>query len=243
MGLRPTTAIKVGDGVDVQVDIDSIESGDELRIKPGEAFPVDGVVRQGQSSVDESMLTGEPLLVEKSMDDRVVSGTLNQFGSLVIQAEQVGRDTALSRIIQRVREAQNSKPQIGKLTDRISAVFVPVVIVLAIVTLIVWWLFGPEPKISYRIVTGMSVLMIACPCGLGLATPMSSLVGVGRAAGSGILVRNGEALQAASKLTTVVLDKTGTITTGKPEVLQVDIANESVHKNRMLGIAHSLEKL
>lgn len=243
IGLRPTTAIKIVDGVDVQVDIDSIEIGDELRIKPGEAFPVDGVVRQGQSSVDESMLTGEPLLVEKLMDDRVVSGTLNQFGSLVIQAEQVGRDTALSRIIQRVREAQNSKPQIGKLTDRISAVFVPVVIVLAIVTLIVWWLFGPEPKISYMIVTGMSVLIIACPCALGLATPMSIMVGVGRAAGSGILVRNGEALQAASKLTTVVLDKTGTITTGKPEVLQVDIANESVHKNRMLGIAHSLEKL
>ena len=243
IGLRPTTATRIIEGVDVQVDIDSIIIGDQLRIKPGEAFPVDGVVTQGQSSVDESMLTGEPLLVEKAENDRVVSGTLNQFGSLVIEAEQVGRDTALSRIIQRVREAQNSKPEIGKLTDKISAVFVPMVIVLAIATVIIWWLFGPEPKVSYMIVTGMSVLIIACPCALGLATPMSIMVGVGRAAGRGILVRNGEALQAASKLTTVVLDKTGTITTGKPEVLQVNMVYESVHKDRMLVIAHSLEKL
>ena len=243
IGLQPTTATRIVGGVDVEVDIDSIVIGDELRIKPGEAFPVDGVVRQGQSSVDESMLTGEPLLVEKSVNDHVVSGTLNQFGSLVVQAEQVGRDTALSRIIQRVREAQNSKPEIGKLTDRISAVFVPVVIMVAIATVIIWWLLGPEPKISYMIVTGMSVLIIACPCALGLATPMSIMVGVGRAAGSGILVRNGEALQAAAKITTVVLDKTGTLTTGKPRVLRVETADETVNEIRMLGIAHSLEKL
>ncbi|MCZ6504151.1 MAG: heavy metal translocating P-type ATPase [Gammaproteobacteria bacterium] len=243
IGLQPTTATRIVEGVDVQVDIDSIVIGDELRIKPGEAFPVDGVVRQGQSSVDESMLTGEPLLVEKFANDRVVSGTLNQFGSLVIQAEQVGRDTALSRIIHRVREAQNSKPEIGKLTDRISAVFVPVVIVLAIATVVIWWLLGPEPKVSYMIVTGMSVLIIACPCALGLATPMSIMVGVGRAAGIGILVRNGEALQAAAKLTIVVLDKTGTVTTGKPQVLQVETADETVDEIRMLEIAHSLEKL
>ncbi|MBQ75294.1 MAG: hypothetical protein CMQ20_09785 [Gammaproteobacteria bacterium] len=239
IGLRPTTAIKIVDGVEVQVDADAIDIGDELRIKPGEAFPVDGVVRQGQSSVDESMLTGEPLLVEKSVNDRVVSGTLNQFGSLVIEAEQVGRDTALSRIIQRVREAQNSKPEIGKLTDRISSVFVPLVILLAIITVITWWLVGPEPKISFMIVTGMSVLIIACPCALGLATPMSIMVGVGRAAGSGILIRNGEALQAASRLTTVVLDKTGTVTTGKPKVSQFHSDDE----RRMLAIAHSLEAL
>jgi Cu+-exporting ATPase len=157
----------------------------------------------------------------------------------VIEAEQVGRDTALSRIIQRVREAQNSKPEIGKLTDRISSVFVPLVILLAIITVITWWLVGPEPKISFMIVTGMSVLIIACPCALGLATPMSIMVGVGRAAGSGILIRNGEALQAASRLTTVVLDKTGTVTTGKPKVSQFHSDDE----RRMLAIAHSLEAL
>tara|TARA_B100001964_G_C14259552_1_gene614556 strand:- start:1962 stop:4454 length:2493 start_codon:yes stop_codon:yes gene_type:complete len=239
IGLRPTTAIKIVEGVEVQVDADAIDIGDQLRIKPGEAFPVDGVVRQGQSSVDESMLTGEPLLVEKNLNDRVVSGTLNQFGSLVIEAEQVGSETALSRIIQRVREAQNSKPKIGKLTDRISSVFVPVVILLAVTTVFTWWLVGPEPKISFMIVTGMSVLIIACPCALGLAIPMSIMVGVGRAASSGILIRNGEALQAASRLTTVVLDKTGTVTTGKPQVSQFHAIGEA----RMLTIAHSLEVL
>lgn len=249
VGLKPATALKVIDGRQIQVDIDSISIGDVLRIKPGEAFPVDGLVLEGQSSVDESMLTGEPMLVEKVPNDRVVAGTLNQFGSLMIRAEQVGADTALSRIIQRVREAQNSKPEIGKLTDRISAVFVPVVIMLALVTVFVWWLLGPEPKISYMIVTGMSVLIIACPCALGLATPMSIMVGVGRSAASGILVRNGEALQAASQLTTIVLDKTGTLTVGKPAVVSVEVQpspeadTPEVDKKLLLTIACSLEKL
>ncbi len=244
VGLKPATALKVIDGREIQVDIDSISIGDVLRIKPGEAFPVDGLVLEGQSSVDESMLTGEPMLVEKVPNDRVVAGTLNQFGSLVIRAEQVGADTALSRIIQRVREAQNSKPEIGKLTDRISAVFVPVVILLALVTVFVWWLLGPEPKISYMIVTGMSVLIIACPCALGLATPMSIMVGVGRSATSGILVRNGEALQAASQLTTIVLDKTGTLTVGKPAVVSVETQPlPGADKKVLLTIACSLEKL
>jgi len=244
IGLKPVTALKITDGQEIEVDIESINIGDFLRIKPGEAFPVDGLVTKGQSSVDESMLTGEPMLVEKEIDDRVVAGTLNQFGSLIIRAEQVGADTALSRIIQRVREAQNSKPEIGRLTDRISAVFVPIVISIAILTVFIWWLFGPEPKISYMIVTGMSVLIIACPCALGLATPMSIMVGVGRAAGNGILVRNGEALQAASQLTTIVLDKTGTLTVGKPRVLSVEMQQSIAEDEKfMLSIAYSLEKL
>ncbi|MFP6809106.1 MAG: heavy metal translocating P-type ATPase [Pseudomonadales bacterium] len=240
IGLRPATALKIVDGEEVIVDIDAIEAGDILRIKPGEAFAVDGVVTSGASSVDESMLTGEPMLVEKGVDDHVVSGTLNQFGSLEIRASHVGSDTALSRIIQRVREAQNSKPEIGRLTDQISAVFVPIVILLSLLTVMVWWVFGPEPKVSYMIVTGMSVLIIACPCALGLATPMSIMVGVGRAAGSGILVKNGEALQAASQLTTIVLDKTGTLTVGKP---QVEAVEASIDTPTFLAIAHSLEKL
>jgi len=244
IGLKPATALKIIDGQETEVDIESIIIGDILRIKPGEAFPVDGMVAEGQSSVDESMLTGEPMLVDKQSGDRIVAGTLNQFGSLLIKAEQVGADTALSRIIQRVREAQNSKPEIGRLTDRISAVFVPIVIALAVLTVLTWWLFGPEPKISYMIVTGMSVLIIACPCALGLATPMSIMVGVGRAAGSGILVRNGEALQAASQLTTIVLDKTGTLTVGKPQVLSVEMqVSNDVDEKMMLSIAYSLEKL
>ncbi len=244
IGLRPATALKILDGEEVEVAIETIQIGDQLRIKPGEAFPVDGVVVDGTSSVDESMLTGEPMLVEKSIGDDVVSGTLNQFGSLIIGASHVGSDTALSRIIQRVREAQNSKPEIGRLTDKISSVFVPIVILLSILTVFIWWLLGPEPKISYMIVTGMSVLIIACPCALGLATPMSIMVGVGRAAGSGVLVRNGEALQAASQLTTIVLDKTGTLTEGKPQVQSlVTVNSESNEEERMLSIAYSLEKL
>ncbi len=239
IGLRPSTAVRIVDGEDELVDIDQIRIGDSIRIKPGDAFPVDGVVLVGESSVDESMLTGEPLLVEKAVGDRVVSGTINQFGTLVIEAEQIGADTTLSRIIQRVREAQNSKPSIGRLTDRISAVFVPVVMVLALVTVVVWWLVGPEPKISYMIVTGMSVLIIACPCALGLATPLSIMVGVGRAAENGILIRNGEALQAATKLTTIVLDKTGTLTVGRPEVQEVRAAD----RDGMLAIACGLERL
>ncbi len=244
IGLRPATALKVLDGEEIEVAIETIQIGDSLRIKPGEAFPVDGTVIDGTSSVDESMLTGEPMLVEKGIDDDVVSGTLNQFGSLVIQANHVGSDTALSRIIQRVREAQNSKPEIGRLTDKISSVFVPIVISLSILTIFIWWMVGPEPKVSYMIVTGMSVLIIACPCALGLATPMSIMVGVGRAAGSGVLVRNGEALQAASQLTTIVLDKTGTLTEGKPQVQSVvTVTDEGNEREReMLSIAYSLEK-
>lgn len=237
--LRPQTAVKVVDGIDIDVSVDAILIGDELRIKPAEAFPVDGVITEGESSVDESMLTGEPLLIEKRVGDKVVAGTLNQFGSVIIKAEQVGADTSLSRIIQRVREAQNSKPQIGRLTDQISSVFVPVVIVLAVLTVFIWWLIGPEPKISFMVVTGMSVLIIACPCALGLATPLSIMVGVGRAATSGILIRNGEALQQASQLTTIVLDKTGTLTVGKPEVSQIETSDQ----DRMLAVANSLEKL
>jgi P-type Cu+ transporter len=237
--LRPETAVKIVGGKEIVVGIDDILIGDELRIKPAEAFPVDGVVVSGESSVDESMLTGEPVLVEKCAGDRIVAGTLNQFGSIVIEAEQVGADTSLSRIIQRVREAQNSKPRIGRLTDQISAVFVPVVIALSILTVFIWGMFGPEPRLSFMTVTGMSVLIIACPCALGLATPLSIMVGVGRAATNGILVRNGEALQHASQLTTIVLDKTGTLTVGKPEVSHIDTSNQP----RMLGVANSLEKL
>jgi Cu+-exporting ATPase len=188
---------------------------------PGEQIPVDAKVVEGQSYIDESMLTGEPVPVAKNVNDAISAGTINTTGSLLIRADKVGSDTALSRIIELIKQAQNSKPDIARLADKISSVFVPTVIVISLFTALAWYLFGPEPKLAYMLITAITVLIIACPCALGLATPMSVMVGVGKAAENGVLTRNAQALQTASKINTLILDKTGTVTEGKPKVSQV----------------------
>ena len=218
IGLQPKTARVVRNGVEQDVPISEVGLDETLRVRPGEKIPVDGVIVEGHSSVDESMLTGEPMPVEKKTGDTVTGGTLNTSGTFLFQAKHIGADTALARIIEMVRRAQSSKPAIGRLADKISSVFVPAVLIIAVLTLLAWFNLGPEPKLSFMLVTTMTVLIIACPCALGLATPISIMVGVGKAAEYGILIRNGEALQQAGKLTTVVLDKTGTVTAGHPTV-------------------------
>jgi Cu+-exporting ATPase len=240
LGLQVKEAIVIRDGQEILVPLAEISTGDRLRVKPGETIPVDGEVIEGYSSVDEAMLTGEAMPVSKSVGDAVTGGTVNQLGSIVIEAIRVGRDTALARIIQMVRQAQNSKPAIGRLTDQIAAVFVPLVLGIAALTAFVWWLVGPEPQLSFMLVTTMSVLIIACPCALGLATPMSIMVGVGRAAGEGVLIRNGEALQTASKLTAVVFDKTGTLTVGKPGVSFIH--SKTLSDDAVIELAAGLEQ-
>ncbi|OLQ87417.1 copper-translocating P-type ATPase [Vibrio ponticus] len=238
--LQPKSATLVTDSGDQEIAVELIEQGMHLRIKPGEKVPVDGLVITGHSYIDESMLTGEPMPVDKQVDSEVSAGTLNQDGSLVIQATSVGHDTMLARIISLVRQAQSSKPAIAKLADQISAVFVPVVVVIAIVAALVWYAVGPDPKASYMLVVATTVLIIACPCALGLATPLSVTVGVGKAAEMGILIRDADVLQSASKLDCVVFDKTGTLTQGAPSVEQVFAINDDQHS--LLSLAASLEQ-
>jgi Cu+-exporting ATPase len=240
IGLQPRTARVVREGREVDIPIAEVGLGETLRVRPGEKIPVDGVVVEGRSTVDESMLTGEPMPVEKNADDEVVAGTVNQAGTLLFRAVRIGRDTVLAQIIASVRRAQASKPGIARLVDRISAVFVPVVVAIALLTFLVWWTVGPEPAFGYAFVTAMTVLVIACPCALGLATPISVMVAVGRAAQQGVLIRQGDALQSAGKLTCVVLDKTGTVTEGKPRVVAVE-AEEGWTGERVLQWAASLE--
>ena len=218
IGLQPRTARVMRDGKEIDIPIEDVGLGETLRVRPGEKIAVDGVLFEGHSTVDESMLTGEPLPVEKTVNSEVVAGTINQTGTFLFKATRIGRDTALAQIIKSVRQAQSSKPEIARLVDKIAAVFVPIVVLIAIVTFVLWYYFGPVPSLGYAFVTSMTVLVIACPCALGLATPISVMVAVGRAAQSGILIRQGEALQKAGLLTCVVLDKTGTITEGKPVV-------------------------
>ena len=240
LDLQQKTARIVREGKEIDVAIAAVVKGDLIRIRPGEQIAVDGIVTEGQTNIDESMLTGEPVPVTKTSGDEVSAGTLNKTGSVLYQATRIGADTALARIIKMVRQAQNSKPPIGKLADSIAAVFVPVVMLIAIVAALVWFSIGPEPRAVYAIVTAVTVLIIACPCALGLATPMSVMVGIGKAAEAGVLIRNGEALQTASQLTTMILDKTGTITSGQPEVVQVDAAGDHT-QNQLLLLAASLE--
>ena len=218
LGLQPKTARVVGPDGERDVAIEDIGLEITLRVRPGEKIPLDGEIIEGHSTVDESMLTGEPLPVIKKEGDPVTGGTLNKTGSFLFKTTRVGKDTALARIIELVRQAQNSKPAIGRLADRVAGVFVPSVMIIAVLTALAWFNFGPDPRLSYMLVTAMTVLIIACPCALGLATPISIMVGVGKAAEYGILIRNGEALQRAGQLTTIVLDKTGTVTTGRPTV-------------------------
>lgn len=240
IGLQPKTARIVRDGADIDVAIEEVQRDDILRVRPGEKIAVDGIVVEGHSSVDESMLSGEPMPVEKQVGDDIAGGTVNKSGSFLFKATRIGKDTALARIVEMVRDAQNSKPAIGRLADKVASVFVPAVLVIALITLIVWWWFGPEPKISFMLVTAMSVLVIACPCALGLATPISIMVGVGKAAEYGILIRNGDALERAGDLTVIVMDKTGTVTEGRPVVTQLAAAS-GWEQTAVLSLAASLE--
>ncbi len=224
IGLQPKTARVIRDGKEMDIPISEVGLDETVRVRPGEKIPVDGVIIEGHSSVDESMLTGEPMPVEKKTGDEVVGATFNKSGSFLFQAKRIGADTALARIIEMVRRAQSAKPAIGRLADQISAVFVPSVLIIAVITFLVWHNFGPEPRLSYSLMATMTVLIIACPCALGLATPISIMVGVGKAAEYGILIRNGEALQQAGRLTTIVLDKTGTVTEGRPTVTALVVA-------------------
>ncbi len=240
IGLQPDTARAVRNGEEIDIPIADVGLEETLRVRPGEKIPVDGVVIDGQSFVDESMLTGEPMPVDKQKDAEVFGGTLNTQGTFLMTATGIGRDTALAHIIDLVRKAQSSKPAIGRLVDKIAAIFVPIVLVIAAVAFAVWYFVGPEPQLAYAIVVAMTIMVIACPCALGLATPISIMVGVGRAAENGILIRNGEVLQQASNLTTVVLDKTGTLTEGNPKLTHISpVAN--IAEDEVLAIASSLE--
>jgi len=240
MGLRPKTAMVIRQGQPVEVSIEDIQVGDIIQIRPGEKIAVDGVITEGNSEIDESMLTGEPMPVHKKINDAVVAGTINKMGSFLFKATRVGKETALARIIALVKQAQNTKPKIGRIVDKISAIFVPIVIILAIITAMLWYDFGPTPKAAFVLVTTIAVLVIACPCALGLATPISIIVGIGKAAEKGILIRNGDALQTAAKLDTIVLDKTGTITEGKPALTQIIPLNQN-NPEEILKLAASVE--
>lgn len=240
IGLQPKTARVVRDDKEVDIAIAQVLLSDIVRVRPGEKIPVDGEVIEGHSTIDESMLTGEPMPVEKVKGNEVVAGTINKSGTLLFKATRVGKDTALAQIINMVKRAQNSKPPIGRLADIISGYFVPVIMIISIVSALVWLNFGPQPAIAYAIVSATTVLIIACPCALGLATPMSVMVGVGKAAEAGVLIRNGEALQTASKLTAMVLDKTGTITLGEPKVTDVILTGKFIEDD-ILQLAASLE--
>lgn len=240
IGLQPRTARVVRNGVELDIPIEEVGLGETLRVRPGEKIAVDGTLLEGHSTVDESMLTGEPIPVEKMVGSEVVAGTMNQTGSFLFKATRIGRDTALAQIIKSVRQAQGSKPEIARLADKISAVFVPAVVAVSVFTFLVWYAFGPEPALGYAFVTSMTVLVIACPCALGLATPISVMVAVGRAAQSGILIRKGEALQTAGKLTCLILDKTGTVTEGKPTVSTIEAAG-GYTESAVLQLAASIE--
>jgi P-type Cu+ transporter len=242
LGLAPKTARIVNDdGSEQDVPLEHVKLDDKLRVRPGEKVPVDGRVLEGNSSVDESMMTGEPIPVEKQPGDKVIGGTINATGSFILQAEKVGRDTLLSRIVQMVGDAQRSRAPIQRLADVVSGWFVPAVVVVAIITFIVWALVGPQPALAYAIVNAVAVLIIACPCALGLATPMSIMVGVGRGANAGVLIRNAEALEAMEKINTLVVDKTGTLTEGKPKLVSV-VAVPGQDEVELLRLAASLER-
>ncbi|MGA6992817.1 MAG: heavy metal translocating P-type ATPase [Candidatus Deferrimicrobiaceae bacterium] len=224
VGLQPKAARVIRDGGEVDIPLEEVAAGDRVVVRPGEKVPVDGTVEEGESSVDESMMTGEPIPKDKGRGDAVTGGTMNVNGRLVLHATHVGRDTALARIVRMVQEAQGSKPPIGRLADVIASYFVPSVMVVAAVTFAAWWAFGPQPRLTYAMLSAISVLIIACPCALGLATPTSIMVGTGKGAELGILIRSGAALETVHKVDTVILDKTGTITRGHPELFGVRTA-------------------
>jgi Cu+-exporting ATPase len=240
--LAPKTARRVDDnGNDHEVEIDALEVGDKLRVRPGEKVPVDGTILEGRSALDESLVTGESLPVTKEQGARVIAGTLNQTGSFVIRADKVGRDTLLAQFVQMVADAQRSRAPIQRLADQVAGWFVPAVIVAAIAAFAAWATFGPEPKLAFGLVAAVSVLIIACPCALGLATPMSIMVGVGRGAHAGVLIKNAEALERLEKVDTLVIDKTGTLTEGKPKVTAI-VPAPGFDEDQILQLAASVER-
>ena len=242
LDLAPKTARRVkDDGNDEEVSLDTVQVGDRLRIRPGDKVPVDGIVLEGRSAVDESMVTGESMPVTKEKDSRVIGGTINKSGSVVMRADKVGRDTLLSQIVQMVASAQRSRAPIQRLADQVSAWFVPTVIAVALLAFTAWATFGPEPRFAFGLVAAVSVLIIACPCALGLATPMSIMVGVGRGAQAGVLIKNAEALERMEKIDTLVIDKTGTLTEGKPKVVAVAPAS-GFDETQVLQLAASVER-
>jgi len=240
IGLQAKTARVLRNGKEYDVPIEDVGLNETLRVRPGEKIPVDGLIIEGNSTIDESMLSGEPMPVVKITDDKVSAGTINKNGSFLFTSTHIGKDTTLAQIIKMVREAQASKPAIGRLVDKVSSVFVPTVLIIAVLTFLIWFNFGPSPSVTYGLVATMTVLIIACPCALGLATPISIMVAVGKAAESGILIRNGDALQQAGKLTTIVLDKTGTVTEGKPSVTNIKPLPHS-SEEQCLSFAASIE--
>jgi len=242
LNLSPKTARRLRhDGTEEDVAVDEVVIGDRLRVRPGETVPVDAVVEDGRSSLDESMVTGESMPVTRAAGDRVVGGTLNQTGALVIVAEKVGRDTMLSRIVQMVADAQRTRAPIQRMADQVSGWFVPVVISIAVLAFAAWGLWGPEPRLAHGLIAAVSVLIIACPCALGLATPMSIMVGVGKGAGAGVLIKNAEALERMEKVDTLIVDKTGTLTEGRPAVTRI-VAAEGFEENEILRLAAGVEK-
>jgi len=237
MGLRPTTARVIRGNAEAEVAIGQVRVGDEVVVRPGERIPVDGIVIRGSSTVNESMLTGEPAPVVKELGAEVVGATLNRHGALYVRATRIGADTVLARIIALVRGAQGQKAPIQRLADRISAVFVPIVLAIAIITFALWYMLGPEPRYLHALVAAVTVVIIACPCAMGLATPTAVMVATGRGAELGVLIKGGGPLQRAAEVDTVVLDKTGTVTEGRPQVVQLDLGNDA------LGLLGSLEQL
>ncbi|MEZ4928955.1 MAG: heavy metal translocating P-type ATPase [Chitinophagales bacterium] len=238
--LAPNKAIKVEDGKEIEVGINEIEISDILRVKPGDKIPVDGSITEGTSTIDESMITGEPIPVEKTVGDTVSSGTINGNNTFLMKAEKVGADTLLSQIINMVNDASRSRAPIQKLADTVSAYFVPIVVAISVVTFIAWALFGPQPSYVYALVNAIAVLIIACPCALGLATPMSVMVGVGKGAQNGVLIKNAEALEKMDKVDTIIVDKTGTLTEGKPTVEKIETLNNGYNDNEILQYVVSL---
>ena len=244
LGLQAKTARVIRDGKELDLPVEEVLVGDVIQVRPGEKIPVDGVIVEGGSAVDESMLTGESLPVSKKQGDEVIGATLNKTGAFKFRATKVGKDTTLAQIVKMVQDAQNSKAPIARLADTISGYFVPIVMILAVWTFVIWFVIGPQPQLVYALVTSVTVLIIACPCALGLATPMSLMVGIGKGAEHGILIRSGEALQTARAIQTVVLDKTGTITKGKPELTDVIPANSlNGDSHQMLRLVASVEKV
>jgi len=241
LGLAPKTARRIRDEKEEDIPLDQVHPGDLLRVRPGEKVPVDGTVEDGKSAVDESMVTGEPIPVEKRQGDRVIGATLNGTGSLVMRAEKVGADTLLSRIVQMVAEAQRSRAPIQKLADTVAGYFVQIVVTIAVLTFAVWAVFGPDPKLTHALINAVAVLIIACPCALGLATPMSIMVSTGKGASGGVLFKNAEAIEVMKKIDTLVVDKTGTLTLGKPKLLDI-VAAEGFDEAKLLYFGAGIEK-
>lgn len=242
LGLAPKTARRLDeDGHEADVPLDQVQVGDRLRVRPGEKVPVDGTVLEGHSSVDESMITGEPIPIEKDATAKVTAGTVNGTGGFVMRAERIGADTLLAQIVKMVSEAQRSRAPIQRLADRVSSYFVPAVIVSAVITFAVWYLVGPQPRFAHALVNAVAVLIVACPCALGLATPMAIMVGTGRGARAGILIRNAEALESFGKVDTLIIDKTGTLTEGKPTLSSV-LPQQGITESELLHLVASLER-